>query len=217
MIGNYKKPRYAKAYGVKSNLYVNNIIYTTSFGNKNESVISKETDSITYKVKEIDENSSFDLKTEAEKLNVSLKKSKNSGIAIGNPKVNSKADIININPKILKQIFGTNIVNDNIHIQIAYNILDMNKIISLYYYNVVYAINNLARDNDIDIDEDFIGNLTYTNTLEHYNPYIKEEDKKNYTYSEVLKEAKFNPKGFYLFDKYAKSSYPYFSILAIFN
>ena len=212
MIGNYKKPRYAKAYGVKSNLYVNNIIYTTSFGNKNESVISKETDSITYKVKEIDENSSFDLKTEAEKLNVSLKKSKNSGIAIGNPKVNSKADIININPKILKQIFGTDIVNDNIHIQIAYNILDMNKIISLYYYNVVYAINNLARDNDIDIDEDFIGNLTYTNTLEHYNPYIKEEDKKNYTYSEVLKEAKFNPKGFYLFDKYAKSSYPYFSI-----
>ena len=198
-----KKPRFAKSYGVKTNVYVNNVLYTTTYGNKNENIISKETDSLTDTVKEIDGNSSFNLSSINKKLNVSLKNNKDSKVSIGNPKYNPKSDIIKNNTKIEKMIFGQEFSDkDNIHIQIGYNILDMNKIISLYYYNIVYSINNLVRDSDFDINADFIGNIKFSKNFEEYKLYKNGE-----TYQQ----------GFNKFDKYAKSSYPYFSIFKTYD
>lgn len=207
----YNKPRIAKAYGVKNNILIDDILYTTTFGEGNAHKLSKKT--IKDDVEEIDKESEFKLDSNSPKLDVALKRGNSKQVDINNPQYRKKADIININPKINKLIFGDEFKNDNIHIQIAYNILDMNKIISLYYYNIVYAINNLVRDIDIS-DEDFIGMLSYEKTFEEYNPYIKDTGKEKYTYEQVKNESESveTPKGFYKFDKYARAAYPYFSV-----
>ena len=207
----YNKTRIAKAYGIKNNILIDDILYTTTFGEGNAHKLSKKT--IKDDVEEIDKESEFKLDSNSPKLDVALKRGNSKKVDINNPQYRKKADIININPKINKLIFGDEFKNDNIHIQIAYNILDMNKIISLYYYNIVYAINNLVRDIDIS-DEDFIGMLSYKNTFEQYNPYINDTGKENYTYEQVKNES-VDPrkaKGFYKFDNYARAAYPYFSV-----
>ena len=48
---------------------------------------------------------------------------------------------------------------DNIHIQIIYNILDIEKILSIHINNIVYTVNNLLRNTDEDID-DLVGYIT---------------------------------------------------------
>ena len=149
---NSKKTRYAKAYGVKSNVYIGDLIYTTTFGNKNEGKLSKITDpkkdysQDNFKVEEKDENSEFDMFKKEDELSVSLKSGKSNNVNINNPIKNPKADIIKINNKINELIFepSSDLKDDNVRIQIGYNILDMNKIISLYYYDIVYALNNLT-------------------------------------------------------------------------
>ena len=100
---NSKKRRYAKAYGVKSNVYIGDLIYTTTFGNKNEGKLSKITDpkkdysQDNFKVEEKDENSEFDMFKKEDELSVSLKSGKSNNVNINNPIKNPKADIIKIN------------------------------------------------------------------------------------------------------------------------
>lgn len=217
---NSKKRRYAKAYGVKSNVYIGDLIYTTTFGNKNEGKLSKITDpkkdysQDNFKVEEKDENSEFDMFKKEDELSVSLKSGKSNNVNINNPIKNPKADIIKINNKINELIFepSSDLKDDNVRIQIGYNILDMNKIISLYYYDIVYALNNLTRN--ADVDKDFIGNLYFRNSLDDpgdpYNPYLKKHPK--LTYEQIVAKSKIDPQGFYKFDKYASPYYAYFPI-----
>ncbi len=217
---NSKKRRYAKAYGVKSNVYIGDLIYTTTFGNKNEGKLSKITDpkkdysQYNFKVEEKDENSEFDMFKKEDELSVSLKSGKSNNVNINNPIKNPKADIIKINNKINELIFepSLDLKDDNVRIQIGYNILDMNKIISLYYYDIVYALNNLTRN--ADVDKDFIGNLNFHYSLDDpsnpYNPYY--DTNPDLTYEEIVVKSEDDPQGFYKFDKYAKSSYGYFPV-----
>lgn len=217
---NSKKRRYAKAYGVKSNVYIGDLIYTTTFGNKNEGKLSKITDpkkdysQDNFKVEEKDENSEFDMFKKEDELSVSLKSGKSNNVNINNPIKNPKADIIKINNKINELIFepSSDLKDDNVRIQIGYNILDMNKIISLYYYDIVYALNNLTRN--ADVDKDFIGNLNFHYSLDDpsnpYNPYY--DTNPDLTYEEIVVKSEDDPQGFYKFDKYAKSSYGYFPV-----
>lgn len=65
---------------------------------------------------------------------------------------------------IIEKMYFGETFDDNIHIQIAYNIMDIKKIFSLYANIVVNSVNNINRDN---LDEDFLGFIFATqNTYE---------------------------------------------------
>ena len=210
-----KKKRLAKAFGVKSNFYIDDLVYTTTFGKKNEGKLSKQVDRKD-KVQVLDDNSTFDLRSKNTKLSVASNEHTENFVSINNPIDNKKADIIGINKKYEEIFFKDNkTYNDNFHIQVAYNILDMNKIMSLYYYNIVYVLNNMCRNQDSEKVDDLIGNISYEINFEDYNPYNKEHPE--YSSYEVNEEAKNNPKGFFKFDKDAKGRFPYFKIFKTFK
>ena len=65
---------------------------------------------------------------------------------------------------IIEKMYFGETFDDNIHIQIAYNIMDIKKIFSLYANIVVNSVNNINRDK---LDEDFLGYVFKTqNTYE---------------------------------------------------
>ena len=106
-------------------------------------------------------------------------------------------DDLRAKSQLEKQYFGREF-NDNIKIQIIYNILDINKIIAPYINDIIYSMNNLSRnerqedDNKIDI----IGNLISTGDYVSFrtpSPYPDKEknNKRNRdNYDNFLKAAK---------------------------
>ena len=74
---------------------------------------------------------------------------------------------------------------DNIHIQLIYNILDIEKILSIHINNIVYTINNLLRREDMELFD----LLAYITDFKKYKDIIKEEDnlKKQY-YKELFED-----------------------------
>jgi hypothetical protein len=76
----------------------------------------------------------------------------------------------------LEMLFYGKTFKDNIHIQIIYNILDIQKIISPHINDVIFALGNLPRDNNLTLSintSDFLGNITSNN----YENLQKNKDK----------------------------------------
>lgn len=69
---------------------------------------------------------------------------------------------LNAKSTIEKMFFGKTFV-DNIHIQVAYNIMDIQKILTTYLNIVVYTINNMDRDSS---NRDFLGMFSTQNSFE---------------------------------------------------
>lgn len=55
---------------------------------------------------------------------------------------------------VIEQMFFDKAFSDNIHIQIAYNVMDIKKLLAVYANNIIYTVNNLLR---VDSDKDFLG------------------------------------------------------------
>jgi hypothetical protein len=94
-----------------------------------------------------------------------------------------------------EMLFYGRTFKDNIHIQIIYNILDIQKILSPHINHVIFALNNLIRLPSEEVSdyklEDYVGNITQTN------------------YEKLIN----NPKNFEYFQQYynkAKAHFPYF-------
>jgi hypothetical protein len=89
--------------------------------------------------------------------------------------------------KQLENLFYGRIFNDNIHIQLIYNILDINKIISPYINNIIFTINNLKRSNNNDYF-DLIG--TFYNGK--YQDLLRDSDKqpKLKVFKDFIKDSK---------------------------
>lgn len=141
-----KRKSVAKANGLKSTFKLNkNQYYMTSFGSGNIAVAEK--DIINNKVEDIKNTFKAEVKT------------KNTVDVIGNVgKVDvslptESHNLLHAKDTIEKMYFGHS-YQDNIHIQIAYNIMDMKKIFGVYSNNIVYCINNLV---DEKAGEDFLG------------------------------------------------------------
>lgn len=64
---------------------------------------------------------------------------------------------------VIEEIFFGQAFDDNIHIQIAYNVMDIKKLFSVYANNIIYTVNNLLR---MDYDEDFVGVFGTMNNLQ---------------------------------------------------
>lgn len=145
-----KRKSVAKANGLKSTFKLNkNQYYMTSFGSGNIAVAEK--DIINNKVEDIKNTFKAEVKT------------KNTVDVIGNVgKVDvslptESHNLLHAKDTIEKMYFGHS-YQDNIHIQIAYNIMDIKKIFGVYSNNIVYCINNLV---DEKAGEDFLG-MFYT-------------------------------------------------------
>ena len=87
-------------------------------------------------------------------------------------------DVIGGKDKLEERYFGRTF-NDNLHIQVIYNILDIDKILTVFLNNIVYALNNLERKSAENYDQtDFIGK----GDIGLQNPYAQVKAKNGATY-----------------------------------
>ena len=174
-----KKKSSVKAAGMKSILVSENKMYITSFGKGNSAVLEYEVDKVdnnNYNKTQLSskDNSNIEL-GDVNEVNItfSSKHGFESGVEINtsNPTHRSgesspvRWDMLGLKSELEKRFFGKTF-DDNIHIQLIYNILDIEKILAVYVTNIVYALNNMLGVKDSESYDDFMGYLSARNTYE---------------------------------------------------
>lgn len=171
-----KKKSSVKAAGMKSILVSENKMYITSFGKGNSAVLEYEVDNNDYNKTQLssDDKSNITL-GDVDKVNItfSSKRGFKSGVEINtsNPTHRSgesspvRGDMLGLKSELEKRFFSKTF-DDNIHIQLIYNILDIEKILAVYVTNIVYALNNMLGIGDPESNDDFIGYLSTSNTYD---------------------------------------------------
>ncbi len=154
-----KKKSSVKAAGMKSILVSENKMYITSFGKGNSAVLEYEVDNNDYNKTQLSskDNSNIEL-CDVNEVNItfSSKHGFESGVEINtsNPTHRSgesspvRGDMLGLKSELEKRFFGKTF-DDNIHIQLIYNILDIEKILAVYVTNIVYALNNMLGRKDL--------------------------------------------------------------------
>lgn len=176
-----KKKSSVKAAGMKSILVSENKMYITSFGKGNSAVLEYEVDNNDYNKTQLSskDNSNIEL-GDVDEVNItfSSKHGFGSGVEINtsNPTHRSgesspvRWDMLGLKSELEKRFFGKTF-DDNIHIQLIYNILDIEKILAVYVTNIVYALNNMLGEGDDESHDDFMGYLSTFNTYKVFtNP-----------------------------------------------
>lgn len=175
-----KKKSSVKAAGMKSILVSENKMYITSFGKGNSAVLEYEVDNNDYNKTQLSskDNSNIELCGVNEvNITFSSKHGFESGVEINtsNPTHRSgesspvRWDMLGLKLELEKRFFGKTF-DDNIHIQLIYNILDIEKILAVYVTNIVYALNNMLGEGD-ESNYDFMGYLSTFNTYKVFtNP-----------------------------------------------
>ena len=175
-----KKKSSVKAAGMKSILVSENKMYITSFGKGNSAVLEYEVDNNDYNKTQLSskDNSNIEL-GDVNEVNItfSSKHGFESGVEINtsNPTHRSgesspvRGDMLGLKSELEKRFFGKTF-DDNIHIQLIYNILDIEKILAVYVTNIVYALNNMLGEGD-ESNYDFMGYLSTFSTYKVFtNP-----------------------------------------------
>lgn len=176
-----KKKSSVKAAGMKSILVSKNKMYITSFGKGNSAVLEYEVDNNDYNKTQLSskDNSNIEL-GDVDEVNItfSSKHGFGSGVEINtsNPTHRSgesspvRWDMLGLKSELEKRFFGKTF-DDNIHIQLIYNILDIEKILAVYVTNIVYALNNMLGIKKSESHDDFMGYLSTFNTYKVFtNP-----------------------------------------------
>lgn len=201
-----KKKSSVKAAGMKSILVSENKMYITSFGKGNSAVLEYEVDNNDYNKTQLSskDNSNIEL-GDVNEVNItfSSKHGFESGVEINtsNPTHRSgesspvRWDMLGLKSELEKRFFGKTF-DDNIHIQLIYNILDIEKILAVYVTNIVYALNNMLGIKDSESYDDFMGYLSARNTYEVFthpdksnlSDKVKGNIKKSFsTFNDLLK------------------------------
>lgn len=175
-----KKKSSVKAAGMKSILVSENKMYITSFGKGNSAVLEYEVDNNDYNKTQLSSKNSSNIELRGvNEVNItfSSKHGFESGVEINtsNPTHRSgesspvRWDMLGLKSELEKRFFGKTF-DDNIHIQLIYNILDIEKILAVYVTNIVYALNNMLGEGD-ESNYDFMGYLSTFNTYKVFtNP-----------------------------------------------
>lgn len=187
----HDKKSAAKAIGLKSGFVVGDDLILTSFGKGNtanpEKKISgddiKKLGDGAFEVKDRDEST---LTLESGRIkNMTAKpkdprhfKNDNGGTA-----VKFKEDLLGVRKKLETDIFGATF-DDNIHVQLAYNILDIEKIMAQYINDIIYLLHNVTKE---DMD-DFIGYMSIRNT---YNTFCNPDSLGKYAANVAKQKAVF--------------------------
>lgn len=188
-----KKKSSVKAAGMKSILVSENKMYITSFGKGNSAVLEYEVDNNDYNKTQLssEDNSNIEL-GDVNEVNItfSSKHGFESGVEINtsNPTHRSgesssvRGDMLGLKSELEKRFFGKTF-DDNIHIQLIYNILDIEKILAVYVTNIVYALNNMLGVKGSESHDDFIGYLSTNNTYKVFidpdNSNLSDDKKAN--------------------------------------
>lgn len=187
-----RKKSFSKASGLKSNFVVDNNIIMTSYGKgslaKLEHKINSELNTESLAI----HNSLNDVNARSGKkitFNGRI-----SGLAVSsdnpmyfNEKNGRKApavgsDLLCLKDALENLYFGKNF-NDNIHVQLIYQILDIEKILAVHVNNIVFALDNILHKTQTESD-DFIGAGGWRVNLD-YKTFQSQTDKykrfQNYT------------------------------------
>lgn len=176
-----KKKSSVKAAGMKSILVSENKMYITSFGKGNSAVLEYEVDNNDYNKTQLSSKGSSNIELHGvNEVNItfSSKHGFESGVEINtsNPTHRSgesspvRGDMLGLKSELEKRFFGKTF-DDNIHIQLIYNILDIEKILAVYVTNIVYALNNMLGEGDDESHDGFMGYLSTFNTYKVFtNP-----------------------------------------------
>lgn len=164
----------AKAIGVKSTFVVGDKVYMTSFGKGNDAIVEKK----------VENNSSEDItippafelsEVTDEKYTVTGGRIKGLEVTVDNPahyrdkpNLRVRNDSLCLKPKLEERFYGKTFPDDNIHIQLIYNILDIEKILSVYSSNAVYVLNNILDYEIKGENKDYISSLNCDLTFEEY-------------------------------------------------
>lgn len=191
-----KKKSSVKAAGMKSILVSKNKMYITSFGKGNSAVLEYEVDKVDnndYNKTQLSskDNSNIELGNVNEvNITFSSRRGFESGVEINtsNPTHRSgesspvRGDMLGLKSELEKRFFGKTF-DDNIHIQLIYNILDIEKILAVYVTNIVYALNNMLGVKGSESHDDFIGYLSTNNTYDVFidpdNSSLSDDKKAN--------------------------------------
>lgn len=165
----------AKSIGVKSTFVLSNKkVIITSFGRGNAAIIEKLIDenSEDKKIIAINPKNAFDVNLLNKEPKVYEIKKGREETKITKPNIKEKvgSDLIGAKDKLEMKIFGRN-YDDNVAIQIIYNILDISKIISIYINSAIATMNNLARSSGVE-EVDYIGDSVFSDT--DYDKMIKQ-------------------------------------------
>lgn len=197
-----KKKSSVKAAGMKSILVSENKMYITSFGKGNSAVLEYEVDNNDYNQTQLSskDNSNIEL-CGVTKVNItfSSKHGFESGVEINtsNPTHRSgesspvRGDMLGLKSELEKRFFGKTF-DDNIHIQLIYNILDIEKILAVYVTNIVYALNNMLGEGDDESHDDFMGYLSAKNTYDVFTDPDESDLSKNIKGNIKKSLSKFN-------------------------
>lgn len=201
-----KKKSSVKAAGMKSILVSKNKMYITSFGKGNSAVLEYEVDNNDYNQTQLSSKNSSNIELHGvNEVNItfSSKHGFESGVEINtsNPTHRSgesspvRLDMLGLKSELEKRFFGKTF-DDNIHIQLIYNILDIEKILAVYVTNIVYALNNMLGIKDSESYDDFMGYLSARNTYKVFthpdksnlSDKVKGNIKKSFsTFNDLLK------------------------------
>ena len=163
-----RKKSLAKANGLKSAFVVNDDIYLTSNGKGNSAVVEKHIVN-----DEIETVNTAKPKFEAsnnpecsKKFDINSSRAVRSAVADKPVTGTARQDLLGTKDLLEEKFFGKTFKNDNIHIQIIYNILDIQKILAVYSNNIIVTLNNLFRKDRAEYNEDFAGTFGTKNCFE---------------------------------------------------
>ena len=197
-----KKKSSVKAAGMKSILVSENKMYITSFGKGNSAVLEYEVDNNDYNQTQLSSEGSSNIELRGvNEVNItfSSKHGFESGVEINtsNPTHRSgesspvRGDMLGLKSELEKRFFGKTF-DDNIHIQLIYNILDIEKILAVYVTNIVYALNNMLGEGDDESHDDFMGYLSAKNTYDVFTDPDESDLSKNIKGNIKKSLSKFN-------------------------
>lgn len=168
----------AKALGLKSTLVFNDQVVLTSFA-KGQDKKNNNIEKVTNFKGELIKETPILFNAKVDEAKIELKRIMNvengpKTAMVDNPlNSNIGEDYIKIKPQLEEIFFNKQYENDNARIQIAYNILDIKKILAPYINNIIYMFYNLGRrqTNSNEETTDLIGTLYFNNNYELQEQY----------------------------------------------
>lgn len=164
-----------KAAGLKSTLTVGDKLYLTSFGRGNDATLEQKIDTAdgAFAVTPMTAEPSLHITgTSADRVGFTSSRPnvKEKPLAADNPLYQGKErptatrrDLLGLKDALEKRFFGDTF-DDNLHIQIAYQILDIEKILAVYATNISAALNHMLDESSDASQGDLIGYIGAQNT-----------------------------------------------------
>ena len=146
----------------------------------------------------------FHVDIDREIIDLRAKGNEDRRVSLENPaKGNVGEDYIGVKAQLEESVFGRSFPMDNLHVQIAYNIFDIKKILGTYVNNIIYIFYNLNRTGEKKEEEekekagaegkqseDLIGTLYTDKSLSEQEEWAREDPEKQETRQKALNKVK---------------------------